>query len=126
MAVYSKHNGYTASALLFNGTAPPTNGTLAHDAHAMDTGIKIHLAIGDLTNKQIMAAVSSGNRQYPSRHRDWKKPMVPPSRMTLTVRMMAPMDKRVKTSCKKEKRRELRKESIVVIKIIFTCYSYFR
>ena len=100
IAVYNRHKGYTASALLFNGTAPPTKGTLAQDAHAIAIGIKTHLAIVDLTSRQIIAAVSNGNKQYPNKHNDWKKPMVPPNKMTLTVRMMAPMERRVKTSCK--------------------------
>jgi hypothetical protein len=70
IVVYNKHNGYTANALLFNGTAPPTKGTLAHDAQAIAIGIRIHLTSAAGTNKQIIAAASKGNKQYPSKQRD--------------------------------------------------------
>jgi len=99
---YNRHKGYTANAWRFAGTAPPTKGTLAQDAHAMPTGIKIHFTRLGVTNRQINAAASRGKRQYPSRQRDWKKPIVPPSKTTLTVRMIAPMETRPNTNCCRE------------------------
>ena len=63
IVVYNRPRGYIANAFLLVGTAPPTKGTLAQDAHKTAMGTKIHLTIGFETNKKIMATRSRGNKQ---------------------------------------------------------------
>lgn len=117
MTVYKRPKGYIANALLFSGTAPPTNGTLAHDAHMTANGMTIHLTMGFRTNRNRIAATFKGNKQYPNRHRDWKNPIVPPKRTTLTVSTRAPMDSNPNTSCNNN-------TSIVVDYGIISFYSF--
>ena len=63
------------------------------------TTTTIHRAIMLVVHAVTIAATSMGNRQYPSRHMDWKKPMFPPSSTTFTVSTTAPAAHVPKTNC---------------------------
>ena len=99
MKVYSSSKGYTAKALRAGETEPAINGTEAQELQANATSMTIHLAMMFVTQTVTMAAISSGNIQYPSKHIDWKKPMLPPNNTTLQVKTTAPSDRLAKTSC---------------------------
>lgn len=98
MQVYSSNNGYTANAFLAGDTEPAMKGTDAQELHARAIKTTIHLAIMLVTQMVITAAMSRGKMQYPSKHMDWKKPMLPPSSTTLQVRTIAPADNVAKTN----------------------------
>ena len=83
MQVYNSNSGYTASAFLAGETEPAMKGTDAQELHANAIRTTIHLAIMLVTQIVIIAAMSKGKMQYPSRHMDWKNPMLPPSSTTL-------------------------------------------
>ena len=99
MQVYSSNSGYTASAFLAGETEPAMKGTDAQELHASAIPTTIHLAIMLVTQIVIIAAMSKGKMQYPSKHMDWKNPMLPPSSTTLHVRTTAPADNVAKTNC---------------------------
>ena len=99
MHVYNSNSGYTASAFLAGETDPAMKGTDAQELHASAIKTTIHLAIMLVTQIVIIAAMSKGKMQYPSRHMDWKNPMLPPSSTTLQVRTTAPADNVANTNC---------------------------
>ncbi len=99
MEMYNNTTGYTANTRRFSDTDPPTNGTDAQLDHAVHTPTTTQRATALCTKLVTRDAMARGKMQYPNRHMDWKKPILPPNRTTLSVRTTAPRDTTANTSC---------------------------
>ena len=77
-------------------------GTEAQLDQTSATTTTTYLAMMLVTQTVMIAAMSSGKMQYPSRHIDWKKPMLPPNRTTLSVSTMAPREITPNTICRSQ------------------------
>mmetsp|Transcript_16277 Transcript_16277/g.48806 ORF Transcript_16277/g.48806 Transcript_16277/m.48806 type:complete len:224 (-) Transcript_16277:297-968(-) len=96
--VYSSNSGKTARARRAGGTLPPMKGSAAQEAQDTHATVTNHLIMRNFMKTETIAATSMGNRQYPSKQSAWKKPMLPPSSTTFTVRTRLPNETTANTT----------------------------